>query len=77
MDSPGVLAVRSDGTIFAGNGDAWKIYTIDPVTGAETVIGNSGMNAIGDFDFQPVPEPLGLAICGFGLIGLAAYRRLS
>jgi hypothetical protein len=76
LDAPGALGIRSDGTIFAGNGDAGLIYTIDPKTGKETPVGNSGMNQIGDLDFRPpVPEPMSLTMCGLGLLGLTAYRR--
>jgi hypothetical protein len=75
LDPPGALAVRSDGTIFAGNGDAGKIYTINPITGQETTVGNTGLNFVGDLDFQPVPEPVSLTMCGLGLLGLLLYRR--
>jgi hypothetical protein len=74
-DIPGALGVRPDGTIFAGNGDAGKIYTINPITGQETTVGNTGLNFVGDLDFQPAPEPMSLAMCGLGLLGLALYRR--
>jgi hypothetical protein len=75
LDPSGALAVRSDGTIFAGNGDAGKIYTINPITGQETTVGNTGLNFVGDLAFQPAPEPMSLAMCGLGLLGLALYRR--
>jgi hypothetical protein len=75
LDPPGALGVRPDGTIFAGNGDAGKIYTINPITGQETTVGNTGLNFVGDLAFQPAPEPMSLAMCGLGLLGLALYRR--
>jgi hypothetical protein len=75
LDAPGALGVRSDGTIFAGNGDAGKIYTINPITGQETTVGNTGLNFVGDLDFQPVPEPMSLSMCCLGLVGLVVYRR--
>jgi hypothetical protein len=74
-DPPGSLTVRSDGTIFAGNGDPGAIFTINPITGAETPVGNTGLNFVGDLDFRPSPEPVTLTICALGLLGLAAYRR--
>jgi hypothetical protein len=75
LDPPGALGVRPDGTIFAGNGDAGKIYTINPVTGAEPTVGNTGLNFVGDLDFRPVPEPINLVMCGLGVLGLALYRQ--
>jgi hypothetical protein len=75
LDVPGALAVRADGTIFAGNGEGGKIYTINPLNGQETTVGNTGLNFVGDLDFQPVPEPMSLVICGLGLIGLVMHRR--
>jgi len=74
LDPPGALGVRSDGTIFAGNGDAGKIYNINPINGAETTVGNTGLNFVGDLDFQPVPEPMSLTMCGLGLVALVTYR---
>jgi MYXO-CTERM domain-containing protein len=74
-DPPGALGVRSDGTIFAGNGDAGKIYTINPITGQETTVGNTGLNFVGDLDFQPAPEPVTLTMCGLGLLGLGLSGR--
>jgi sugar lactone lactonase YvrE len=35
LDIPGALGVRSDGTIFAGDGDSGRIYTINPLTGEQ------------------------------------------
>ena len=75
LDPPGALAVRADGTIFAGNGDAGKIYTINPLNGQETTVGNTGLNFVGDLAFQPAPEPMSLALCAVGLLALALYRR--
>jgi hypothetical protein len=75
LDIPGALGVRGDGTIFAGNGDAGKIYTINPLNGRETTVGNTGLNFVGDLDFQPAPEPMSLGMCGLGLLGLAVYCR--
>jgi hypothetical protein len=74
-DIPGALAVRSDGTIFAGNGDAGDIHIINPITGQETLVGNTGLNFVGDLDFQPVPEPVSLAMCGTALLALASCLR--
>jgi hypothetical protein len=75
LDIPGALGIRSDGTIFAGNGDGGKIYTINPINGVETVVGNTGLNFVGDLDFQPAPEPISMWMCGLGLLGFSVYRR--
>ena len=47
------------------------------MTGLETTVGNTGLNFAGDLDFRPVPEPVSLALCGLGLLGLMVYRRLG
>jgi hypothetical protein len=48
------LAVRpTDGLIFAGTGDEQGVYTIDPTSGAETPIGVTGRDLVGDFAFTP------------------------
>src|ERR1035441_9264712 len=49
--APGALGVRPDGVIFEGNGDGGGggdplgggIYTVNPVTGAETLVGHTGL----------------------------------
>jgi hypothetical protein len=71
--NPGALGVRFDGTIFAGEGDDGLIFTINPATGAATLVGSTGLNFVGDLAFQ-APEPVSLAMCGLGLFGLALYR---
>lgn len=48
----GALAVRSDGKIFGGTGDQHKLYTINPTTGAETLIGDTGTTFVGDLAFS-------------------------
>ncbi|HKA35588.1 MAG TPA: hypothetical protein VKH43_02140 [Thermoanaerobaculia bacterium] len=54
----GALAVRpTDGKIFAGNGDFAQIFTLDPSTGAETLIGSTGSNFVGDLAFRPTSSP--------------------
>ena len=75
LQVPGALAVRADGVIFEGNGDAGGIYTINPVNGAETLVGNTGLNFVGDLAFKPIPEPASMALCGLGLLLLLAAPR--
>jgi hypothetical protein len=55
----GALAVRQeDSTLFGGNGDFSQLFTINPVTGAEMLIGSTGRNFVGDLAFTAaVPEP--------------------
>ncbi len=48
----GGLGIRpSDGKIFGSTGDSHTIFTIDPGSGAETVVGDTGRNFVGDIDF--------------------------
>ena len=54
----GALGVRpTDGVIFAGNGDFHTIFTLDPATGAETLVGDTGQNFVGDLAFRPESAP--------------------
>lgn len=71
----GALAVRpEDGVIFAGNGDVHQLFTLNPNTGAETLIGDTGLNFVGGLAFQ-IPEPASFALAGLGLIALIVARR--
>jgi hypothetical protein len=79
----GALGVRpTDSVIFAGTGDTGNIFTIDPASGMETLVGNTGLRFAGDLDFRtiPVPEPVSLALVSTGLalgLRLRAKRRLN
>jgi outer membrane protein assembly factor BamB len=73
-DFLGALAVRSDGVIFGGNGDDGELFTINPLTGAETLIGSTGLSFVGDLDFA-VPEPGSLLLFGSALTAMAVLRR--
>jgi hypothetical protein len=54
----GALGIRpTDGVIFGGTGDSHQIFTVNPITGAETLIGDTGRNFVGDIDFAaPIYE---------------------
>ncbi|MGZ5552541.1 MAG: hypothetical protein ACXWHF_02770 [Chthoniobacterales bacterium] len=73
----GALAIRSDSTIFGGTGDQHQLFTINPLTGFETLIGDTGRNFIGDLAFQPVPEsgPT-FALMLFGFLSLCGLSRI-
>jgi len=47
------LAVRpTDGVLWGGTGDDGNIFTIDPTTGADTLIGNTTPYLVGDLAFR-------------------------
>lgn len=76
----GALAVRSDGTIFGGDGDLHQLFTIDPITGVQTLIGDTGRTFIGGLAFS-TPETGTtfnlMAIAVAGLVGCGHMLRPS
>lgn len=75
VDFFGALAVRpDDSVIFGGNGDQGQLFTINPATGAETLVGSTGRNFVGDLAFL-TPEPASFALACLGLIMLIAAQR--
>ena len=50
----GAFGIRpTDGMIFGGPGDEHDLFTINPLTGAETLVGDTGLNFVGDLAFRP------------------------
>jgi hypothetical protein len=71
----GALGVRpTDGVIFAGNGDQGQLFTLNATTGAQTLIGSTGRNFVGDIDFL-TPEPGTFILLSLGALGLYAIRH--
>jgi hypothetical protein len=74
----GALGIRpTDGVIFGGTGDEHQLFTVNPVTGAEALVGDTGRTFVGDLDFQAVPAPGTGALLAIGLLVLARARRQS
>ena len=73
-DFLGALAVRPDGVIFGGNGDDGELFTVNPLTGAETLVGSTGLSFVGDLAFA-VPEPGSLLLFASTLAAMALLRR--
>lgn len=71
----GALGIRSDGTIFGGNGDQADLFTINPTTGAETLIGDTGTSFIGDLAFSTPETGTTLNLMAIGLAGLVGCAR--
>jgi hypothetical protein len=75
LDFFGALGVRSDGTIFGGTGDGAGLFTINPTTGAETLIGSTGTTFIGDLAFRTPDPGTTFGLMMISLAALAGYAR--
>ena len=74
----GALAVRpGDNVIFGSPGAEGQLLTLNPNTGAETLVGSTGPNLVGALAFAPVPEPGTLGLLGaVGILaGFVGRRR--
>jgi sugar lactone lactonase YvrE len=71
------LAVRPDGTIFGATGGADGIYTIDALTGGDTLLGATGRGKVSDlaFDRTAVPDQTSTVLTAATLAGLLALQR--
>jgi hypothetical protein len=66
----------TDGVIFGGEGDNGRIATVNPVTGAETLLsGTTQQNFVGYLDFPVVPEPAALGLVAVASVTLRPRRR--
>lgn len=72
----GALAVRSDGTIFGGNGDRHELFTVNPTTGAETLVGDTGRNFVGGMVFVTPDTGSTLGLLVIALFAMAGAMRL-
>jgi hypothetical protein len=70
----------ADGTLYGVTipdiqvGGPSRLVTVDPASGAIQDIGPIGFNTIQAIAFVTVPEPNGLALLGFGAIGVLCRR---
>ncbi len=70
----GALGFSPEGVLFAGNGDSGQLFRINTVTGAETLVGSTGRNFVGDLAFAPIPEPGTFALALVAALVLARRR---
>jgi len=68
----GGLTFSSDGTLYAALNDA--LYTLDPATGAASLIGPIGYNNVSGLT-AVVPIPGAIVLCGIGAVLVNRLRR--
>ena len=78
MESPKSGSLEPDALKLTAKGVVPLVgFAVNAATGAETLIGDTGANYVGDLDFQPVPEPATYSLLSLGLGGLIARWRKS
>jgi hypothetical protein len=81
LAAPYDLAFRpEDDKMFVAdsNPGTFSLYTMDPTTGAATLVGpygGSGTNLVGLAFLTPEPGTIGLVLVGLGLLGRKAHSR--
>jgi hypothetical protein len=81
LAAPYDLAFRpEDNKMFVAdsNPGTFSLYTMDPTTGAATLVGpygGSGTNLVGLAFLTPEPGTIGLVLVGLGLLGRKAHSR--
>jgi hypothetical protein len=50
-----ILGVSPDGILFGGTGDDHKLFSVNPATGEETLIGDTGRDFVSALAFGPPP----------------------
>jgi len=71
----GALAFSPEGVLYAGNGDLGQLFRLNTATGAETLVGSTGRNFVGDLAFAPVPEPGTFGLAFVAMLAFARWRR--
>jgi hypothetical protein len=72
----GIFGIDFAGSTLYGLGASGKVYTINPINGATTLLGNTGGQYWLDLTIAQtavVPEPISMIFFGTGLVGVWGY----